>query len=203
MSLSDAKEVPTEGTPAATTARRPRWRGRIAVACLTIIVLAAGFLTMGWRVYMNPQTDPLRPADAIVVLGGTAYERFDIGLDLAKRGYAPYLLISRSTGEDDRKMDKYCDGHFTFTVSCFIPDPWTTEGEAQEIRAKAQEFGWHHIIVITFTPHVSRARYIVGKCFDGELTMVASPAPSGVAFWSWMFVRQSGSYVKAYLTPGC
>jgi uncharacterized SAM-binding protein YcdF (DUF218 family) len=173
------------------------------LAVIAIAVLTTGFVTAGWRVYMHPQTDPLRPADAIVVLGGTPYERFDVGLDLAKRGYAPYLLIAQSTGANDRNMDKYCKGHFTFTVSCFIPDPWTTEGEAQEIRAKAQELGWHHIIVITFTPHVSRARYIVGKCFDGELTMVASPTPSGVAFWSWMFVRQSGSYVKAFLTPGC
>lgn len=152
---------------------------------------------------MHPQTDPLRHADAIVVLGGTAYERFDLGLDLAKQGYAPYLSISQSTGADDRKMDKYCKGKFTFTVSCFIPDPWTTEGEAQEVHRRAAQYGWHHIIVITFTPHVSRARYIVGKCFDGELTMIASPAPSGISFWTWMFIRQSGSYVKAFLTPGC
>ncbi|OHU53306.1 YdcF family protein [Mycobacteroides chelonae] len=203
MSSTDAAETSTDEPSVPTADRRPRWRRRVLLAVIAIAVLTTGFVTAGWRVYMHPQTDPLRPADAIVVLGGTPYERFDVGLDLAKRGYAPYLLIAQSTGANDRNMDKYCKGHFTFTVSCFIPDPWTTEGEAQEIRAKAQELGWHHIIVITFTPHVSRARYIVGKCFDGELTMVASPTPSGVAFWSWMFVRQSGSYVKAFLTPGC
>ncbi|AKC37982.1 DUF218 domain [Mycolicibacterium phlei] len=203
MSSTDATEMPTDEPSVPAADRRPRWRRRVLLALIAIAVLTTGFVTAGWRVYMHPQTDPLRPADAIVVLGGTPYERFDVGLDLAKRGYAPYLLIAQSTGANDRNMDKYCKGHFTFTVSCFIPDPWTTEGEAQEIRAKAQELGWHHIIVITFTPHVSRARYIVGKCFDGELTMVASPTPSGVAFWSWMFVRQSGSYVKAFLTPGC
>lgn len=203
MSSTDATETSTDEPSVPTADRRPRWRRRVLLAVIAIAVLTTGFVTAGWRVYMHPQTDPLRPADAIVVLGGTPYERFDVGLDLAKRGYAPYLLIAQSTGANDRNMDKYCKGHFTFTVSCFIPDPWTTEGEAQEIRAKAQELGWRHIIVITFTPHVSRARYIVGKCFDGELTMVASPTPSGVAFWSWMFVRQSGSYVKAFLTPGC
>ncbi|AMW18656.1 YdcF family protein [Mycobacteroides chelonae] len=203
MSSTDATETSTDEPSVPTADRRPRWRRRVLLAVIAIAVLTTGFVTAGWRVYMHPQTDPLRPADAIVVLGGTPYERFDVGLDLAKRGYAPYLLIAQSTGANDRNMDKYCKGHFTFTVSCFIPDPWTTEGEAQEIRAKAQELGWHHIIVITFTPHVSRARYIVGKCFDGELTMVASPTPSGVAFWSWMFIRQSGSYVKAFLTPGC
>lgn len=203
MSSTDATETSTDEPSVPTADRRPRWPRRVLLAVIAIAVLTTGFVTAGWRVYMHPQTDPLRPADAIVVLGGTPYERFDVGLDLAKRGYAPYLLIAQSTGANDRNMDKYCKGHFTFTVSCFIPDPWTTEGEAQEIRAKAQELGWHHIIVITFTPHVSRARYIVGKCFDGELTMVASPTPSGVAFWSWMFIRQSGSYVKAFLSPGC
>ena len=180
-----------------------RRRRRMWLALLVICVLAAGWVALGWKVYRHPQTDPLRHADAIVVLGGTPYERFDLGLKLAQQGYAPYLLISQSTGANDRKMDKYCHGHFTFTVKCFIPDPWTTEGEAQEIRADAGRYGWHHIIVITFTPHVSRARYIVEKCFDGQITMVASPAPSGFFFWTWMFVRQSGSYVKAFLTPGC
>ena len=182
---------------------KPRRRRRTIGVSTVIVVLMTAFIAVSCKVYQHPQVDPLRPADAIVVLGGTAYERFDLGLELAQKGYAPYLLISQSTGAGDPKMAKYCAGHFTFTVKCFIPDPWTTQGEAQEIRAEAQRYGWQHIIVITFTPHVSRARYIVGKCFHGEVTMRASPASSGVAFWAWMYVRQSGGYVKAFLTPGC
>jgi uncharacterized SAM-binding protein YcdF (DUF218 family) len=181
-----------------TRRRRRRW-AVVGVVC----ALVAAWVGLGWRVYGHPQTDPLRKADAVVVLGGTPYERFDLGLKLAQEGYAPYLLISQSTGANDHNMDKYCHGHFSFTVKCFIPDPWTTEGEAREIRSDAERYGWHHVIVITFTPHVSRARYIVGKCFDGDITMVASPAPTGFQFWAWMFIRQSGSYVKAFLTQGC
>jgi uncharacterized SAM-binding protein YcdF (DUF218 family) len=181
------------------TRRGRRWVVAVAVVCALVV----GWVALGWKVYRHPQTDPVRHADAIVVLGGTPYQRFDIGLKLAQQGSAPFLLISQSTGANDPNMNKYCHGDFAFTVKCFIPDPWTTEGEAREIRSDAQRYGWHHIIVITFTPHVSRARYIVGKCFDGDITMVASPAPSGVDFWTWMFIRQSGSYVKAFLTPGC
>lgn len=169
-----------------------------ALLALVVVIGAAG-----WPVYVHPQIDPLRRADAIVVLGGTAYERFDVGLELAERGYAPTLLISRSTGPDDHEMDRYCAAHFEFTVSCFIPDPWTTEGEAQEIRRRARQFGWRHIIVVTYTPHVSRARYIVQKCFDGEVTMVASPSASGLRFWAWMYLRQSAGYLRAFLSPGC
>ncbi|RDI46325.1 YdcF family protein [Nocardia mexicana] len=173
---------------------------------VTLVALAAligALAAAGLPVYVHPQTDPLRPADAIVVLGGTAYERFDIGLDLARRGLAPELLISRSTGADDSVMDRYCDGGYPFHVDCFVPDPWTTQGEAQEIARRAQRFGWRHLIVITNVPHVSRARYIVGKCFPGELTMVASPAESGLRYWAWMYVRQSASYVRAFFSNEC
>ncbi|WP_325052074.1 YdcF family protein [Nocardia stercoris] len=175
----------------------------VVVVLVALTVLTAGIVAAGWPVYVSPQIDLLRRADAIVVLGGTAYARFDLGLDLAQRGYAPELLISRSTGADDSVMDKYCDGGFSFHVDCFVPDPWTTQGEAQEIARRAAAQHWRHIIVITNTPHVSRARYIVGKCFHGELTMIASPAEKGLRYWSWMYVRQSAGYVRALLTPGC
>lgn len=178
-------------------------RRRVLRATVALLLAVAGLAALGFPVYVRPQVDPLRPADAIVVLGGTAYERFDIGLDLARRGLAPQLLISRSTGDDDHVMDRYCAGSFDFQVSCFVPDPWTTRGEAQEIRRRAQRYGWRHIIVVTFTPHVSRARYIIGRCFDGELTMVASPSPSGLGFWAWMYVRQSAGYLRAFTEFGC
>ncbi|MCM6778128.1 YdcF family protein [Nocardia sp. CDC159] len=176
---------------------------RAVVTLVGFAVLVAGLAVAGLPVFVHPQIDPLRPADAVVVLGGTAYERFDMGLDLAGRGYAPELLISRSTGTDDHVMDRYCDGGYSFHVDCFVPDPWTTQGEAREIARRAARFGWRHLIVITNTPHVSRARYIVGTCFSGEITMVASPAESGWRYWAWMYVRQSGGYLRAFLSPGC
>ncbi|WKG13128.1 YdcF family protein [Nocardia sp. PE-7] len=177
--------------------RRAGW---LLVGAL-VTVLAAAFA--GWPVFVHPQVDPLRPADVIVVLGGTAYERFDLGIELAERGLAPEVLISQSTGPDDPMMDKYCGGRFAFRVSCFVPDPWTTDGEAREIVRRAKIYGWNHIIVVTFTPHVSRARYIVEKCYDGEITMVASPSDSGVEFWSWMYVRQSAGYIRAFVNQHC
>ncbi|RDI62917.1 YdcF family protein [Nocardia pseudobrasiliensis] len=176
---------------------------RAAVVLTGVALLIAALALAGLPVFVHPQVDPLRPADAIVVLGGTAYERFDIGLDLAERGYAPELLISRSTGADDSVMDKYCAREYPFHVDCFVPDPWTTQGEAQEIARQTARHGWRHIIVITNTPHVSRARYIVGKCFHGQLTMVASPAESGLRYWAWMYIRQSGGYIRAFVSSGC
>ncbi|MFE4456354.1 YdcF family protein [Nocardia tengchongensis] len=176
---------------------------RVALSVALVAALITGLAFAGLPVFVHPQVDPLRRADAIVVLGGTAYARYDLGLRLAQEGYAPELLISRSTGQDDVMMDRYCDGGFAFRVSCFVPDPWTTQGEAREIRRRAQAGHWQHIIVVTYTPHVSRARYIVEKCFSGQITMVASPSDSGLLFWSWMYVRQSAGYVRAFLQHGC
>ncbi|MGW4366394.1 YdcF family protein [Nocardia takedensis] len=190
-------------TVAERTVDKPRRRGRRRVLLAVCLALLVALGLAGLPVFVHPQVDPLRRADAIVVLGGTAYERFDLGLDLARRGYAPELVISASTGLDDPRMDRYCRGEFPFRVSCFEPDPWTTRGEAEEIRRRAAAEGWRHIIVVTFTPHVSRARFIVGRCFDGELTMVASPSPSGPLFWTWMYLRQSAGYVKAATEFGC
>ncbi|WP_084495662.1 YdcF family protein [Nocardia shimofusensis] len=194
-------------TPGATTPHRcrPSLRGLLCLLRLPLAIAATitALALAGIPVFVHPQLDPLRPADAIVVLGGTPYERFDIGVDLARAGLAPELVIAASTGLDDPLMDRYCRGEYPFRVQCFEPRPWTTQGEAQEIRRRAESGGWRHIIVVTFTPHISRARYIIGKCFDGELTMVASPAPTGLAYQGWMYLRQSAGYLRAFTETGC
>lgn len=184
----------------ATGGRRRGRRWQVIASVLALTALAA---VAGWPVFVRPQVDPLRPADAIVVLGGTPYERFDLGLELARARWAPELLIAASTGLDDPRMDRYCRTRYPFRVTCFEPRPWTTRGEAQEIRRQAAAKGWRHIIVVTFTPHISRARYIVDRCFDGELTMIASPGRTDPMFWTWMYLRQSAGYLKAFTETGC
>jgi uncharacterized SAM-binding protein YcdF (DUF218 family) len=76
-------------------------------------------------------------------------------------------------------------------------------GEARELRRMAHERHWRTVIVVTYTPHVSRARDIVEKCFDGELIMAAGPAQLSVLDWAWMYVYQTAGYVKSALQGGC
>ncbi|WP_432420346.1 YdcF family protein [Nocardia neocaledoniensis] len=177
--------------------RRAGW---LLVGALVIALTAA---IAGWPVFVRPQLDPLRPAEVIVVLGGTPYDRFDLGIELAERGFAPEVLISQTTGRDDPNMDRFCGGRFAFRVSCFVPDPARTDGEAREIVRRATIYGWRHLIVVTATAQVSRARYLVGRCYDGELTMVASGAGDGLSFWSRVYVRQSAGYVRAFVNQRC
>ena len=171
---------------------------RVFVAVAGLLVLV-GFA--GYPVYVRPQIDTLRRADAILVVGGDAPRaRYRYGLELARQGWAPHLVLSNPSGQVDRACARRDE---RFTTQCFEPDPPTTLGEARELRRLAHENGWRTVIVVTYPPHVSRARYIIGKCFDGELIMAASPGRLSALGWAWMYVYQSAGYVKSFVQGSC
>lgn len=174
---------------------------RSAVAVLTLVVAYGAAL---WPVYVRPLADAPMTADAIVVLGG-AYprEREELGLRLAGAGYAPQVVLSNAhygadLADHDQTLNRICDGTYSFKVSCFAPDPDTTRGEGREIARRAAQEQWKRVIVVTFTPHLSRARYIVGKCFTGELLMVPVRPRLALQEWAYGYVYQSLGYLRAY-----
>lgn len=174
---------------------------RWAVA-LTVLLIAVAI--GGWPVYVRPQTDPLRHADAIVVLGGPGYDRYPFAIDLGAQGWTPMLAISKPEGAKDASLTRYCTTvHPQLNVQCFAPDPSTTKGEGRELRRLAAKYGWRTVIVVTFRPHISRARFILQQCFDGDLIMVESPAHLSMPQWVFQYVYQTAGYVRAKLQPGC
>jgi uncharacterized SAM-binding protein YcdF (DUF218 family) len=166
-----------------------------SVALMVLLVIA------GFPVYVRPQIDPLRKADAILVVGGADPDpRYRYGFELARQGWAPQLVIS----DPDRQLGAQCAASYSgFTVECFVPDPRSTLGEARELRRLAAEKHWRTVIVVVYTPHISRARYIMGKCFDGALIMSAAPAHLTVLDWAWMYVYQSAGYLKSLVGGPC
>ncbi|MFH5207427.1 YdcF family protein [Antrihabitans spumae] len=173
-----------------------RLRRRLGVALLVAVLGVTGFVVALWPVYVDPIVDEPERADAIVVLGGAHDGREELAIRLASQGYAPQVVFSNPYGAS-RRMQRLCYGEYTFKVSCFEPDPATTRGEGREIRRLAAEQGWTRVIVMTFTPHISRSRYIVGKCFDGELLMVPSRPELRKIDWAWNYVYQSFGYARA------
>lgn len=178
----------------------------------TALQILAGLMTLGlvlgaagYPVFVRPQTDQPRPADAILVLGGTASaQRYLTGLELAADGLAPTLVLSNPYRPRDPVLDALCERQQPgFAVVCFAPEPRTTLGEGRELRRLAAESGWRSVIVVTSTSHVSRARYIIGKCFDGELIMVGTPARLSIAGWAWLYAYHSAGYVKSWLQGQC
>lgn len=177
-----------------------RYRRLLVWACLLVTAAAIA----GLPIYVQPQIDPLRHADAIFIVGGEYYSRYAFGFDLANQGWAPNLVVSNPRGADNPDLTRRCAAKYTrFALHCFVPDPPTTKGEAQELRRLASQYGWRTVIVVTFRPHISRARFILQQCFDGELVMVASPAEISAPRWAFEYVYQTAGYLRAALQPRC
>ena len=177
---------------------------RLIRPCAMIVCLLFTAAAAGLPVYVTPQIDQLRHADAILVLSGPFHRRYSFGMDLARHGWAPNLVISNPSGAADRKLTDYCAApHPGFAVHCIVPDPVTTKGEARQLRRLASEYGWDTVIVVTFRPHISRARFILEQCFDGDLVMVESPADISKSRWVYEYLYQTAGYVRTVLQPGC
>jgi uncharacterized SAM-binding protein YcdF (DUF218 family) len=163
--------------------------------CLLLIAAAVA----GLPVYVRPQIDPLRHADAILVLGGIAEDRYHFGMGLGEQGWAPTVVLSV-----DQERTRFCaKPHPRYTLRCVIADPATTRGEAQELHRMAADYGWRTVIVVTFRPHISRARFTLERCFDGNLVMVANPEHLSVLEWAHQYAYQTAGYVREVLKPGC
>lgn len=181
---------------------RPRRRIRRWLVSVCALLIAA--VIGGLPVYVRPQIDPIRHADAIFVLGGHGYGRYPFGLQLGVQGWAPTIVVSNPNGPEDPWLTDYCaTPHPGLNLHCFIPNPPTTKGEGRELRRLAAEHRWRTVIVVTFRPHISRARFILEQCFDGDLVMVASPARLSAPRWAFEYVYQTAGYVRAVLQPSC
>jgi hypothetical protein len=158
----------------------------------------------GLPVYVRPQIDRLRHADAIFILGGYGDLRYSFGLELGIQGWAPNVVVSNPRGKDDPWLTDYCaTRHTGFDLKCFTPDPPTTKGEGRELHRLASQFGWRTVIVVTFRPQISRARFILERCFNGDLVMVASPDYLPAHRWVFEYGYQTAGYARAVLQPDC
>lgn len=183
-------------------ATRRRRRLRIGILSVSVFLIVA--VVAGLPVYALPQVDAPRPADAILILGGPDYRRYGFGTDLGAEGWAPNVVVSNPNGAADPHLTRYCaTPQPEFNLMCFVPDPETTKGEGRELRRLAAQHGWHTVIVVTIRPHISRARYILEQCFDGELVMVALPVRLSPFEWVFHYAYQTAGYARAILQPGC
>ena len=176
---------------------------------MTVTVTATG--VVGYQLFVRDHSDPLRKADAIVVLGGEHDGREDYGLQLAREGYASTVVVSdpyinewyNSVGKE--LMSRVCNSSTAqIEVICFQPDPSTTRGEAMYVEKLAEKRGWSSVIVISWRYHLVRARYIFGQCFSGQVVMRGVPRSYDIGVFGWVhqFAYQYGGLAKA-ASLGC
>ncbi|MBX6388335.1 MAG: YdcF family protein [Frankia sp.] len=152
-------------------------RRAVLVALGAVVVL----LVASVRLFVFPDRDAPRRADAIVMFDGVG-GRKAYAVALAEAGYAPVLAIStRDVPWCQRTVVPGVE------VRCFVPDPATTQGEAEATARLAEENGWETVLVVVGRAQATRARIRLDRCFHGDLAITtvdpkASQWPRTIAY---------------------
>jgi uncharacterized SAM-binding protein YcdF (DUF218 family) len=147
-----------------------RWAFRLVL----ILALLIAFLAATVYLFIVPHMDRVTHADAVVVLSGGRTDRLPKGLKLVQDGVAPTLVISDGRAQGYPQANRLCRGRQPFKVVCFLPDPYSTRGEAEGVARLARKYGWHSLVVVTSRYHVFRSRVLFERCFHGRLAVVGS-----------------------------
>jgi hypothetical protein len=169
------------------------------VTTSALILLIAGIVTAGLPLYVFPPPGDTGSADLIYIIGPPTPARVDVERSLREQGVADLTLVSTSLiGGYTAEKYGICQRS---NVVCEHPEPYTTKGEAALLGRFAAEHGVERTIVLTFTPHVARTRYIFAKCSAGEVSVVAVDQHLDLAEWIYQFAYQTVAFAKAWLTP--
>ena len=130
--------------------------------------------------------DPLRPADAVVPLGGGERGRVTQAAALYRQGYAGWLVTTDSELDLPGVRDTWADLVRREAIWQGTPDERivaapgivkTTYAEAQAVRRLALARGWRSLIVVTDPYHTRRARMIFRDVFrDTGVLLIVRPA---------------------------
>jgi uncharacterized SAM-binding protein YcdF (DUF218 family) len=151
---------------------------RRSALVLAPIVLIGFFLLRGLGSWLVVQ-DPLEKSDAIVVLGGTMYERQMEAVDLYKEGWAPRIEVVREIadwGEAElmargipytRIVDIQVETMRALGVPAdrihVLDQANSTAEEAQIVLRLATEAKLTRVIVVTSKQHTRRSRLVMNR----------------------------------------
>jgi len=183
-----------------------RWRAAAipaAAAALLSIVgtpwLSDAFLESFERPYARVDWTQLPQADAIVTLGGSyadstssvlpldlsdAGDRLLTGLELARRGRAPYLVFgegmyTNQVGQPAMLAQSVAEAYDLRPVQIrYLPPCRNTFEEALKIREVMQQQGWKRILLVTSAIHMRRAVAVFEKA---GIEVVPAPCDFRVA----------------------
>ncbi len=165
------------------------------------------FTALTLRLFRYPTTDDPGPADAVVMLAGGG-DRIDKAIELGVRmGLADKVVFASVWVADQNVWSaRPCNSSGRALMAgteaiCFQPDPGTTQGEVREIARMARDNDWQSIIVVASTDQVTRARMLLGRCWDGDARFVGVPHNQPFLFRA---AHEWGALAKALtINRGC
>jgi len=173
-----------------------------------VVLLAATFLFVTFRLIIEPVLPAPQSADAVVVPAGGRGERLDKALEVMDTGIAPVLVLSMGgrvwsgvppeVPGDTRAMCERTD--LSYEVVCLWPSLLSTKGEAGIFSAIADERGWQSMVVVTSDYHVFRSMMLQRQCFEGEVYGV--PAETKFRL-HWVFHEWAGLFVQYFFDNAC
>jgi uncharacterized SAM-binding protein YcdF (DUF218 family) len=153
-------------------------------AALVGAVLGIGGYAFAGLGRFMAREDPLQKADAIFVFAGKYLERPLEAVDLFHAGYAPRIVVTRSTADQqtlalERRQVRIPSEHDLTTdmlaqlavpesalvTPSFIHD--NTAEEARTLRELALQRGWRRVIVVSSKYHLRRIRVALGAQLRG------------------------------------
>lgn len=178
-------------------------RTLLALVAAALVCFLTWFLVC-FALLVHPRVDRAAPADAVVMLGGSSGARLDTAVSLMDRGLARALVISTPRDSSSRRSLAFCALPHPYPVTCFVPDPSTTRGEAEEIGRLSDAHGWHNVMVVTSLFHIARARMTVARCYSEDLRMIpAAHEHTPLRQWAYQFVYQTAGWLQAQIHRHC
>ncbi len=182
---------------------------------LVLALIAIMALTAFWHAgrYLSAPAGIAQPADCIVALGGDSGDRIVTALDLYRRGYAPWILL---TGVEDSPSDTrraYLTWRAEYLVKAGVPsaailyDEHSTNSrdEARNTLARANARGWKSVLVVSDPPHMRRLALAWGKAFGGTgrnyILVATAPAWWRERAW-WQSERAAQFVITEYVKLG-
>ncbi|MGA7053221.1 MAG: YdcF family protein [Mycobacterium sp.] len=171
---------------------------------MLVIAGLSGYLWLG-----RVREDPLQRADAVIVLAGAHDGRESYGLEVARQVSAGTLVLSDGYPAEDPVMRRACTGpRGDVMVICRRADLATTRGEALMARTLAAERHWQRIVVVSWSYHLPRARFIFSHCYSNRpdaVIMRAVPHDDSrsLAEWEYISLYQEFAFIKAGVEGAC
>jgi uncharacterized SAM-binding protein YcdF (DUF218 family) len=175
---------------------------RALIIIVVVIVAVPGVAAI--PLFIFPAHSAPARSDALLVLGPTK-DRLPLARTLMDEGFSSTLVVVSPVLDNGRFEVDICNNSsaVSYEVVCFSAVPATTRGEARGLATLAEARGWNSVMVLTATPHLTRAQVIIARCFPGDIRMIEYRPDLELNEWAYQVLYQYGGFAKVLSESGC